>query len=51
MYSKEIKYKPRPAEQMQEKLATHLHKLFTGTLKPSDTEILERLRVESHEKI
>lgn len=36
-------------QERQEKLATHLHKLFTGMLKPSDAQILERLKVESHE--
>jgi len=36
---------------MQEVLATNIHKALAGSLKPSDAEILERLKVESHEKI
>jgi|GEM_PF-3829932 len=51
MYPKEIKYKPRPAEQMQEVLATKIHKALAGQLKPANERILERLKGENHEKI
>ncbi len=38
-------------QRKQDKLATRIHKSLAGQLKPSDAEIIERLKVKSHEFI